>query len=110
MKRQGAYALFRKPFLMFSHKAWRPISCKNVVDPKPDPVAFLHRYGKHVRRVPMVTLLLDGHRLRKGCSRMKPAPLGLDGWTSAPSRQAPELAGRPPSGGGASGQAAGAPN
>ena len=51
------------------------------MDPKPDPVAFLRRYGKHGRRLPMVASLPDGCRLRKGLSRMKPWALGLDGWS-----------------------------
>ena len=61
--------------------AWRPINRKYASDPEPDPAAFLRRYGSHVRRVPMIALRLDGPRLRKGLSRMKPSALGLDGWS-----------------------------
>ena len=63
--------------------AWRPINCNHASDPKPDPAAFLHRYGSHVRRVPMIASRLDGPRLRKGLSRMKPSALGLDAWNLA---------------------------
>ena len=58
--------------------AWRPINRKYASDPEPDPSAFLRRYGHHVRRVPMIASQLDGTRLRKGLSRMKPSALGLD--------------------------------
>ena len=64
-------------------EAWRPIKCKYAVNPEPDPAPSLRRYGQHVRRVPMVASLLDGRRLRKGLSRMKPSTLGLDGWSLA---------------------------
>ena len=75
---------------------------KYAVDPEPGRVAFLRQYGQHVKRVPMVTLLLDGRRLRKGLSRMKPG-LGA-GWVEfggppLPPRQAAELARGPPPGG-----------
>ena len=63
--------------------AWRPINCKYATDPEPDPAAFLRRYGHHVWRVPMIAWRLDGPRLRKGLSRMKPLALGLDGWRLA---------------------------
>ena len=66
--------------------AWRPINRKYATDPEPDPLAFLRRYGHHVRRVPMLASQLDGPRLRKGLSRMKPSALGLDGWSLADRR------------------------
>ena len=49
----------------------------------------LHRYRHHVQRVPMIALRLDGCRLRKGLSRMKPSALGLDGWSLANLRSLP---------------------
>ena len=61
--------------------AWRPINGKYKSDPEPAPVAFLCRYGNHVRRVPMIASRLNGRRLRKGLSRMKPLAPGLDGWS-----------------------------
>ena len=70
--------------------AWRPINRKYATDPEPDPLAFLRRYGHHVRRVPMLALQLDGPRLRKGLSRMKPSALGLDGWSLADLRSLPD--------------------
>ena len=70
--------------------AWRPINRKYALDPEPDPAAFLHRYGRHVQRVPMIALQLDGPRLRKGLSRMKPSALGLDGWSLADLRSLPD--------------------
>ena len=63
--------------------AWRPISCKYASDAELDPAAFLRRYGCHVRRVPMNVSQLDGPRLPKGLSRMKPSALGLDGCSRA---------------------------
>ena len=70
--------------------AWCPINRKYATDTKLDPVVFLRRYGHHVRRVPMIAARLDGHRLRKGLSRMKPSALGLDGWSLADLRSLPE--------------------
>ena len=70
--------------------AWRPIGRKYATDPEPDPLAFLRRYGHHVRRVPMLASQLDGPRLRKGLSRMKPSALGLDGWSLADLRSLPD--------------------
>ena len=70
--------------------AWRPINRKYASDPEPDPAAFLRRYGCHVRRVPMLASPLDGPRLRKGLSRMKPSALGLDGWSLADLRSLPD--------------------
>ena len=67
-----------------------PINRKYASDPKPDPSAFLCRYGHHVRRVPMIASQLDGPRLRKGLSRMKPSALGLDGWSLADLRSLPD--------------------
>ena len=69
--------------------AWRPINCKYATYPEPDPVAFLRRYGHHVRRVPMIASRLDGPRLRKQLSHMKPLALGLDGWSLADLRSLP---------------------
>ena len=60
------------------------------MDPEPDPTAFLRRYGHHVRRVPMIASRLDGLRLRKGLSRMKPSALGLDGCSLADLRSLPD--------------------
>ena len=31
-----------------------------AVDPEPDSVAFLRRYGQHVRRLPMIASIVDG--------------------------------------------------
>ena len=70
--------------------AWRPINRKYDTDPEPDPAAFLRRYGNHVRRVPMIASRLNGPRLRKGLSRMKPSALGLDGWSLADLRSLPD--------------------
>ena len=70
--------------------AWRPINRKYATDPEPDPLAFLRRYGHHVRRVPMLATQLDGPRLRKGLPRMKPSALGLDGWSLGDLRSLPE--------------------
>ena len=69
--------------------AWRPINRKYATDPEPDLAAFLRRYGHHVRRVPMIASRLDGPRLRKGFSRMKPSALGLDRWSLADLRSLP---------------------
>ena len=71
--------------------AWRPINRKYETDHEPDPAAFLRRYGHHVRRVPMIASRLDGLRLRKGLSRMKPYALGLDGWSLADIRSLPDM-------------------
>ena len=71
-------------------EAWRPINCKYAVDPKPNPVAFLRRYGQHVRRVPMIASLIDGRRLHRGLSCMKPLALGLGGWSLADLRFLPD--------------------
>ena len=70
--------------------AWRPINRKYATDPEPDPKAVLRRYGYHVRRVPIIASRLDGPRLRKGLSRMKPSALGLDGWSLANLRSFPD--------------------
>ena len=70
--------------------AWRPMNRKYAPDPEPDPAAFLRPFGHHVRRVPMIASQLDGPRLRKGVSRMKPSALGLDGWSLADLRSLPE--------------------
>ena len=70
--------------------AWRPMNRKHALDPEPDPVAFLRRYGHHVRRVPMIASRVDGRHLRKGLSRMKPSALGLDGWSPADPRSLPD--------------------
>ena len=53
--------------------AWRPTNRKYAADPEPDPMAFLRRYGQHVRRVRMIASRLDGPCQRKGLSRMKPS-------------------------------------
>ena len=68
----------------------RPINLNFVMDPEPDPAAFLHRYGRHVRRVPMVASRLDGSLLRTGLSRMKPRALGSDGRSLAHLRSVPD--------------------
>ena len=68
----------------------RPINRKYATDPELEPLAFLRRYGHHVRRVPMLALRLDGPRLRKGLSRMKPSALGLDRWSLADLRSLPD--------------------
>ena len=70
--------------------AWRPINRKYASDPEPDPAAFLRWYGCPMRRVPMIASRLDGPRLRKGLSRMKPSALGLDGWSLADLRSFPD--------------------
>ena len=70
--------------------AWRPINRKYATDPEPELAAFLRRYSCHVRRVPMIASQLDGPRLRKGLSRMKPSALGLDGWSLADLRSLPD--------------------
>ena len=70
--------------------AWRPINRKYATDPEPYPAAFLRRCGHHVRRVPMIASRLDGPRLRKELSRMKPSALGLDGWSLAELRSLPD--------------------
>ena len=72
------------------HDAWLPINRKYATDPEPDLAAFLRGYGRHVRRVPMIASRLDGPRLRKGLSRMKPSALGLDGWSLADLRSLPD--------------------
>ena len=69
--------------------AWRPMNGKYATDAKSDTTAFLRRYGRHVRRVPMIASRLDGPRLCKGLSRMKPPALGLDGWSLADLRSLP---------------------
>ena len=38
----------------------------------------------------MIASQLDGPRLRKGLSRMKPSPLGLDGWSLRDLRSLPD--------------------
>ena len=53
-------------------------------------MAFMRRYGCHVRRVPMIASQLDGPRLRNGLSRMKPSALGLEGWNVADLRSLPD--------------------
>ena len=63
--------------------AWRPINRKYATDPEPDPAAFLRRHGHHVQCIPMIASRLDGPRLRKGLSYMKPLAFGLDGWSFA---------------------------
>ena len=70
--------------------AWRPINRKYASDQEPDPAAFLRRYGRHVRRVPMIASQLDGPRVRKGLSGMKPSALGLDGWSLPDLRSLPD--------------------
>ena len=70
--------------------ARRPINRNHVVDPELDPAAFLHRYGQQVWQVPMIASRLDGGRLRKGRSRMKPSTLGLDRWSLAALRSLPD--------------------
>ena len=70
--------------------AWRPINRKYATDPEPDPTAFLHRYGHHVRRVPMMASPLDSPCQRKGLSRMKPSALGPDRWSLANLRSLPD--------------------
>ena len=50
--------------------AWRPIIRKYASDPEPDPAAFVRRYGRHVRRVPMIASQLDGP---PACARGSPA-------------------------------------
>ena len=70
--------------------ARRPINRKYATDADPDPAAFLRWYGHHVGRVPMMASQLDGPRLRKGLSRMKPSALGLDGWSLADLRFLPD--------------------
>ena len=72
------------------HDAWRPINRKYATDAEPDPTALLRRYGHHVRRVPMIASRLDGPRLRKGLSRMKPLALGLGGWSLADLHSLPD--------------------
>ena len=63
---------------------------KYAVEPELDPAAFLHRYGHHVRWVPMIASQLDGCRLRKSLSRMKPSALELDRWSMADVRSLPD--------------------
>ena len=63
---------------------------KYADSPEPDPVAFLRRYGHHVRRVPMVASQLTCRRLRRGLARMHPSALGLDGWSLADLRSLPD--------------------
>ena len=70
--------------------AWRPRNRKYATDAEPDPAAFLRRYGHHVRQVPMIDSRLDGPRLRKGLSRMKPSALGLDKWSMADLHSLPD--------------------
>ena len=70
--------------------AWRHINRKYATDPEPDPLAFLRRYGHHVRRVPMLASQLDGPRLRKRLSCMKPSALGLNGGSLADLRSLPD--------------------
>ena len=73
------------------HDALRPINRKYAVDPELGPMAFLRRYGHHVRWVPMIASRLGGPCLRKGVSRMKPSALGLDGWSLADLRSLPDV-------------------
>ena len=52
--------------------AWRPINRKYASDPQPNPAASLRRYGQQLRQVPKIASQLEGRRLRKGLSGMKP--------------------------------------
>ena len=63
-----------------------PINRKYAEVPEPDPLAFLTRYGHHLRQVPM---LLTGEYLYKRLQFMHPTALGLDGWSLKDLRSLP---------------------
>ena len=62
-----------------------------ATDAEQDPTAFLCRYRHHVRRVPTIAVRLDGPRLRKAVSYMKPWALGLHGWDLADRHSLPDM-------------------
>ena len=72
-------------------KARRPTNRKCTAVSEPDRAEFLHRYGHHVRQVPMLASPLTGDLPCCGLARMHLSALRLDGWSSAELRALPDV-------------------
>ena len=68
---------------------WGPIHQKYVEAPELNPAAFSARYGRQVRRVPMLHKPLTRQYPRKQLRFMHPTALGLNGWSLKDLRSLP---------------------
>ena len=62
-------------------EAWGPMNRKYAEAPEPCPEAFMAKYRRYLRKIPMLASQLTGGLLRKRLRAMSPSSMGLDGWS-----------------------------